>query len=78
VSGGWSWKLNEKFKSLKGNSFLLLNLGISNILNNKELTNTAFEQLRYDFVTNDVNTFPAKYSYAFGATYFASITLRFN
>jgi hypothetical protein len=78
VSGGWSWKFDDKIKSLKKNSFLVLNLGITNILNNKELTSTAYEQLRFDFVEKDVNTFPAKYSYAFGTTFFASLTFRFN
>ena len=78
VSGGWSWKINNKFKALKQNSFVLFNIGITNILNNKELTNTAFEQLRFDNKTHNISTFPNKYSYAFGATYFASITLRFN
>ena len=78
VSGGWSWKFDKKFKSLKKNAFLLFNLGVSNILNNKELTSTAYEQLRFDFVTHDTKTFPAKYVYAFGTTFFASVTFRFN
>ncbi len=78
VSGGWSWKFDNKFKSLKKNAFLVLNLGITNILNNKDITATGYEQLRFDFTTHDTNTFPAKYAYAFGATYFASVTFRFN
>ncbi len=78
VSGGWSWKINNKFKSLKQNSFVLFNIGITNILNNKELTNTAYEQLRFDNITRNISTYPNKYGYAFGTTYFASVTLRFN
>ncbi len=78
ISGGWSWRMNNKFKSLKSNSFLVLNLGVTNILNNEDLTVTGFEQLRFDSRNQDVHVYPAKYSYAFGATYFASITLRFN
>ncbi len=78
VSAGWSWKFNDKFKSLKKNSFLIFNLGVTNILNNKEMINTGFEQLRFNFDTKNTNTFPPKYAYAFGATYFASVTLRFN
>jgi hypothetical protein len=78
VSGGWSWRINNKFPSLKKNSFILFNLGITNILNNKDLTTTAYEQLRFDNVTHNTSTFPPKYMYAFGATYFASVTLRFN
>lgn len=78
ISGGWSWKVNNKFKSLKKNTFILFNIGLTNILNNKELTTTAYEQLRFDGITRSISTFPPKYSYAFGTTYFASVTLRFN
>ncbi len=78
VSAGWSWKMNNKFKSLKGNSFLVLNCGVTNILNNKDITTTAYEQLRFDSFTHDPNVYPTKYAYGFGATYFASITFRFN
>lgn len=78
VSGGWSWRLNNKFKQLKRNSFLVLNLGITNLLNNTDLVNTAFEQLRFDANNKNVNTFPPRYSYAFGTTFFANVTFRFN
>jgi hypothetical protein len=78
VSGGWSWKFDNKIKGLKKNAYLVLNLGVSNLLNNKDLTLGSFEQLRYDFVNHDVNAFPAKYAYAYGTTFFASVTFRFN
>lgn len=78
ISGGWSWKLNSQFKSLKRNSYLGLNIGITNVLDNKDITYNAYEQSRFDTNTHDVKTFPTKYSYAFGRTYFASLTFRFN
>ena len=78
VSASYSWKVNNKFKSLKKNTFLVFNLGVTNILDNQNLTTFSYEQLRFDTDTHDINTFPAKYSYAYGASYFASITLRFN
>jgi len=78
ASFGWSWRMNNKFKSLKGNSYLVFNLSVSNILDNQDITYTAFEQLRFDSDTHDINTFPARYSYAFGRTYFLNIALRFN
>jgi hypothetical protein len=78
VSAGYSWKVNNKYKSLKRNTFVVFNVGITNILNNENLVNLSYEQLRFDNKTRDVSTYPTKYSYAFGATYFASITLRFN
>ncbi len=78
ASASYSWKLNNRFKSLKKNTFLVFNLGVTNILDNQNLTSWAYEQLRFDTDTHDVNTFPAKYAYSYGASYFASITLRFN
>jgi hypothetical protein len=78
ASAYYSWKLNNRYKSLKKNTFLVFNVGVTNILDNQELTSWSFEQLRFDNEEHDVNTFPAKYAYSFGASYFASITLRFN
>ena len=78
ISGGWSWKMNNKFKSLKGNSFMVLNLGITNVLDNRHMLSTGYEQLRFDTREHDVNVFPTKFAYAYGATYFASVTFRFN
>jgi hypothetical protein len=78
ASIGYSWKFDDKIKSLKKNAYLLFNLGVTNILNNKNLVQGSFEQLRYDFTYHDVNAFPAKYAYAYGTTFFASATFRFN
>ena len=78
ASASYSWKVNNKFKSLKKQTFLVFNLGIQNLLNNQNMITSAYEQLRFDTSTHDINKFPAKYSYAYGATYFASITFRFN
>lgn len=78
ISGGWSWKLDEKYRIIKKNTFILFNVGISNLLNNKDLVSSGFEQLRFDFVKHNINAFPSKYSYAYGRSYFASITFRFN
>ena len=78
ISGGYSWKLNEKYATLKKNTFIVFNVGITNILNNKDITSFGFEQLRFDFANQDVSTFPNKYGYAYGTTYFGSITFRFN
>lgn len=78
ASFSYSWKANNKFKSLKKNTFIVFNVGVQNLLNNQDLITTAYEQLRFDVTTHDINKFPAKYAYAYGATYFASIALRFN
>ncbi len=78
ISGGKSWKLNGKIKSLKRNTFLVLNAGISNLLDNQDFVTTGFEQLRFDFDEKDPDKFNSKYYYGFGRTYFVNLTLRFN
>ena len=78
VSGGWSWKLNNRWKNLRHNTFLVFNIGINNVLNNTDWILTQYEQLRYDFVGQNVNKFDDKRLYAYGTNFFASVTLRFN
>lgn len=77
-SAGYSWRLNNKFKSIKRPTYLNFNLGISNIFNNEDLVTTAFEQLRFDFTDNNPNKFPARYGYGFGRTFFLNIVFRMN
>ncbi len=74
--GGYSWKL-PKTQINKKNVFLVFNLGINNLLNNQNLVTGGYEQLRFDFKGNDINKFPPKYFYGYGASYFASVTFRF-
>lgn len=76
--GGKSWKLNNQFQSLKRNTFLVLNLGVNNILNNEEFITGGYEQLRFDFQEQNPNRFAPKYFYGFGTNFFANLTLRFN
>ncbi len=63
---------------MKRNTFFLINVGVSNILDNEELVSVGFEQLRYDFTDKDPNAFPSKYFYSFGRTYFVNLILRMN
>ncbi|MBX2931093.1 MAG: TonB-dependent receptor [Chitinophagaceae bacterium] len=74
--GGWNWRL-PKSLGLKKTTYLVFNLGINNLLNNKNIISGGFEQLRFDYADKNVNKFPAKYYYAYGLNYFASVTLRF-
>ena len=80
VSGGWSWRMNNKFKSLKKNTFLVFNIGVTNILNNKDLVIGGYEQTRFSQagMFTEVNKYPSRLSYGFGATYYASVILRMN
>ncbi|REJ83019.1 MAG: TonB-dependent receptor [Bacteroidetes bacterium] len=78
ASAGWSWRLNNKFRDLKKQTFIVFNLGVSNLLNNEDMITSGFEQLRFDADTKDVNRFAPKYYYGYGTTFFASITFRMN
>jgi hypothetical protein len=64
---GKSWKIKSYF--------LNLNINVNNVLNNKDFRTGGFEQLRYD--TDQLERFPPKYSYHFGRTFFAMLSLRF-
>lgn len=72
--GGKSFKI--------GDYFIYLNLGVSNILDNKEFITGGFEQNRIanwetvEPTLKNAERFNAKYYYAYGRTYFASITFR--
>jgi hypothetical protein len=74
--GGYSWKLNKGFKGMKNNHYLYFTIGVNNILNNKSIINTAFEQLRYDFDGKDPERFPTKYAYSPGINYFLNVAFR--
>ena len=78
ISGGWSWKLNNKFKGLKKDTYLILNVGVNNILNNQDLISGGFEQLRFDFIDKNVNKFANKYYYASGTNFFINLIYRMN
>ncbi|MFM2359703.1 MAG: hypothetical protein RLY16_1696, partial [Bacteroidota bacterium] len=52
-------------------------VGINNLLDNKELISSAFEQLRFDTQDKNINKFPPRMFYSFGRTFFASVGLRF-
>ncbi len=74
---GYSWMMNRKFKSLKKRTYLAFNLGVNNILDNRNIVSGGFEQLRFDFAEKNTNKFPDKRFYAYGINFFASVGLRF-
>jgi hypothetical protein len=74
---GYLWKLPRMLSIHKKNpSYLVFNVGVSNLLNNKNI-NGGYEQLRYDFTTQSVGKFPSKYYYACGINCFISTAIRF-
>ena len=74
---GYSWRMNNKFKSLKKTTYLVFNVGVNNLLNNRDIVSGGFEQLRFDFQFKNVNKFPPRQFYAYGLNYFASVGYRF-
>jgi hypothetical protein len=80
--GGYSWKLPKAYEVNNKSTFLVFNLGVNNLLNNKNIVTGGFEQLRYDQQQNaadpvQVGKFPPRLFYAYGANFFASVTWRF-
>ncbi len=76
IFGGYSWLLNNQFKSLKKRYYLVFNVGINNVTNNQKFVTGGFEQMRFDFFQNNVNKFPPKLFYAYGTSYFVSLAFR--
>lgn len=75
--GGYSWKIPKRYGMGKS-TFLVLNAGINNLLNNKDIISGGFEQLRFDYSTRNVDKFPPKIYYSYGLNYFISATFRFQ
>ncbi|HRP88833.1 MAG TPA: TonB-dependent receptor [Edaphocola sp.] len=77
IFAGTSIKLRKYLKSASNDMYLYLNVGVNNLLNNKDIITGGFEQLRFDYATKNVNRFPPKYFYGFGANYFVNLTFKF-
>lgn len=75
--GGYSWKLPKNMEINHKPTFLVFNLGVNNILDNKDIITGGFEQLRFDFENRNINKFPPRVFYGYGLNFFASATLRF-
>ncbi|MDD2549704.1 MAG: TonB-dependent receptor plug domain-containing protein [Bacteroidales bacterium] len=65
---GKSWRIDRKY-------YIRVNLSVSNVLNNRDLTVIAFEQLRFD--NRDIDRFPPKYAYMYGTNYFLNVNFSF-
>ncbi|MEQ8704620.1 MAG: TonB-dependent receptor [Phaeodactylibacter sp.] len=66
-------------KSFKfGKTYLYINGGINNILNNTEFITGGFDQLRFDFDTRTGNdsVFQPRYYYLYGRNFFVNVSLR--
>jgi hypothetical protein len=72
---GKSFLLSKTMRWLPRNTFLYVNVGVNNILNNKDIRTGGFEQLRFD--NSSPNRFPTKYFYGYGTNYFINLSLKF-
>ncbi len=59
-----------------GDSYLIFNVGLNNILDNKDFTTGGYEQLRFDFEEKDASLFAPRYWYANGFGYYLNVTYR--
>lgn len=80
VDGAWTVDLSF-YKSWmkdwpKGRTFYALNIGITNLLNNRDYVNGGYEQYRFDFETKDPTAFPTRYSYMQGLNYYLQVSVR--
>lgn len=81
--GGYSYKLPKKFSINNRFTLLVFNVGVSNLLNNKNIITGGYEQLRFvkragpSDNLSGIEKFPPKLYYAYGINYFASVSLRF-
>lgn len=76
--GSKSWRVSDFVEGFRRNTFLVFNIGVSNIFNNRNMMLTGFEQLRFDYTEKNPDKFPPRFYYGFGRTYFASLIVRFN
>ncbi len=64
-----SWRIKHKYN-------IGFNLSVTNLLNNKNLVTTAWEQYRFDYTNYNVDKFGNKYYYAFGTTFYLGINFK--
>ncbi|MBL7765224.1 MAG: carboxypeptidase-like regulatory domain-containing protein [Chitinophagaceae bacterium] len=75
IFGGKSFKVNKYIKKAGYNTYLNLNIGLSNITNNQNINLYGFENLRSN--REYPERFVPKYAYALGIQYFLNLSLRF-
>jgi hypothetical protein len=77
LSGGYSWRLKSTFKKMKqSNAYIDLNVGVSNITNNRNIAVSGREQLRFDYDYKNPDKFANRYSYAFGTNFYLNLIFR--
>jgi hypothetical protein len=67
----------QKQGSKRNSDLAVLNIGIYNLLNNRNYILSGFQQLRYDVASQQPAQFPEKYRYAYGRTFSLELQLFF-
>ncbi len=75
INGGYSWSLNQTFKGMKSRRYMVFNVGLSNVLNKRDIITGGYEQLRFDD-DKDPNKFPTRYYYGQGIYTYINISFR--
>jgi CarboxypepD_reg-like domain len=70
-----SWRASKIVKAAPSRSLFFVNIGITNLLDNKNIQLIGFEQLRIDRARPTL--FDSKYSYAMGRQYFINLAYSF-
>ena len=70
-------RMSKTVNKLSKNSVLNISGSIGNLLNNTNIINSGYEQLRYDYVGYNPDKFANKYIYAMGINFSLNATLRF-
>lgn len=74
---GKSFLLSRTLKALPRNTYLYVNIGINNLLDNQDIRSGGFENPRFDYAGGVAGKFGAKYFYATGRNYFVNLVLKF-
>lgn len=75
---GKSFKLNKYFEKASNSMYLFLNLGLNNILDNREIVLYGFENLRQGSVDEDqLRAFDNRYAHSLGFQYYLNISFTF-
>ena len=70
-------KMSKTANKFSSKSVLNISLSIANLLNNTNVINSGYEQLRYDYENYNPDKFANKYIYGMGINFSLNISLRF-
>jgi hypothetical protein len=74
---GRSFLLSKDLRQLPANTYLYLNVGVNNLLDNRTVISGGFENPRFDYSGGYAQRFGSRYYYAMGRNYFVNLSLKF-